>query len=129
MNSEELPQNVHEAMKIIQKAGGKKGQMNRKKFNRVCAELRGLGVMMIEDVQIHPWRKDKNGNLFNPWCSEGKGVDAGWNVHSFAPDGQGGGDIIDDDNFDDYATAEAHGKALAEKYGVPFRRRTLFMID
>jgi hypothetical protein len=80
-------------------------------------------------VQIHPWAKGRDGDLFNPWCSDEEGEDAGWNVHSFAPDGQGGGEIIDDDDFKDYQSALAHGEALAEKYGVRLRRRTLIMID
>lgn len=139
-----LPLNVRKAMKIIQKAQAKTkdGWVSAEEHKRICAKLRKLGVQvvmeepaakdkptLVEDVQIHPWKKGADGSLFNPWCSDAEGEDAGWNVHSFAPDGQGGGEIIDDDNFEHYETALAHGEALAEKYGVPLRHRTLFMID
>ena len=141
MNNPNMPHNVCKAMKIVQKSHAKtKGGWTAEEHERMCAKLRKLGVnvivnhrnqtkpTLVEDVQIHPWKEDADGNLFNPWCSNKDGKDAGWGVHSFAPDGQGGGEIIDDDDFDDYESAFAHGEALAEKYGVPFRRRTLFMI-
>ena len=149
MSNTELPLEVRKALAIMQSAGDENGRMSAEEYNRACAELRKLGVVvattsvdengnevssatdkqtLVEDVQIHPWKEDADGNLFNPWCSDAEGEDAGWNVHSFAPNGEGGGEIIDDDDFDDYETALAHGQILAEKYGVPLRNRTLLMV-
>lgn len=143
MNNPNMPLNVRKAMKIIQQAQAKTkdGWVSAEEHKRICAKLLKLGVhvvmeepaakdkaTLVEDVQIHPWKEDADGNLFNPWCSDAEGEDAGWNVHSFAPDGDGSGEIIDDDDFDDYETALAHGQILAEKYGVPLRNRTLLMV-
>ena len=135
-----LPSNHRKAINIIQKAQAKAkdGCLSEKEHKRLVAKLRKLGVNIhqsgaapnqIEDVQIHPWKTDQKGRYFNPWCSDEQGEDAGWNVHSYAPDGCGGGEIVDDDDFEDYETALKHGEALAAKYGVPLRHRTRIMID
>lgn len=101
MNKPNMPANVRKAMKIIRKAQAKTkdGWVSAEEHKRICAKLQKLGVHVVmeepsaepkkaavEDVQIHPWKEDATGNRFNPWCSNAQGVDAGWNVHSFAPD-------------------------------------------
>lgn len=147
MSNEEMSPLLRKATEIMEnaKANSEDGWISEEEYNRVCAELSKLGItvlpdcgheppavnkqVLVTDVQIHPWSKGRNGNFFNPWCVYEEGAeDAGWNVHSFALNGQGGGVLIDDDDFDDYQSALAHGEALAKKYGVPLRERRLFMV-
>lgn len=143
---------------IIQSAESVDGMMTMEEHDRVCEELRKIGVTVIElpddeepiplkdehgrtffQVMIHPFIQeiaDEDGEPVDgewcnasgsPWSDEfGDELDdypdemfrKGWSVSSWVQDPQGGIDAVDDEEFDDYDTANARAIELADRYGV-----------
>lgn len=68
----------------------------------------------ITEVAIYPFREDEENGHYN---TGGEGEEDGWDVHSFG-NCDGGCDILDDEDFDDYETAWAFALELSERYGV-----------
>jgi hypothetical protein len=75
----------------------------------------------ITEVAVCPIMIDED-DEFNASEVNDEEIDC-WEVHSFASDGQGGGMIVDEDDFPDFDAAIAHAEKLAQKYGVRIDHR------